>query len=250
MRLASLALTVTLGLSAPAMAANLVTNGGFELDGSGTGPSSNGQVGYNTSLFGWSVPNPNNGGSYAFLFTAGGGGMSGTTADTTGANGQYGSLSLWGPGDGSNNSLTLSPNGGAFVALDSDFQNGPLQQTITGLKPGATYKVSFDWAASQQTNFYGQTQQYLNVSLGSDTQTTPIITLPSQGFSGWQEQTFTYTATSSSEVLSFLAGGGPPVPPFTLVDGVSMNAVPEPASLALLCGGILALGIHRLRRRR
>ena len=53
---------------------------------------------------------------------------------------------------------------------------------------------------------------------------------------------FTYTATAASEVLSFLATGTPSgVPPFALLDGVTLNSVPEPGSLALLGIGLIAL---------
>jgi hypothetical protein len=58
----------------------LVTNGGFEMTTNG-----NGQLGYNTNATGWSVVAPS--GSYIFLFGPG-------TADTTGANGEYGGLTL------------------------------------------------------------------------------------------------------------------------------------------------------------
>jgi len=62
-------------------------------------------------------------------------------------------------------------------------------------------------------------------------------------------ESFSYIATSSTEVLSFLAVGTPSgVPPFALLDGVSLNAntVPEPESYTLL--GIGLLGILSVRR--
>ena len=71
-----------------------------------------------------------------------------------------------------------------------------------------------------------------------------------KGFSGWMTETFDYVATSSTEVLSFLASGSPAgQPPFALLANVSMTQVPEPATWALMLTGLAALaGIVRGRR--
>ena len=66
-------------------------------------------------------------------------------------------------------------------------------------------------------------------------------------------ESFTFTATSGSEALSFLAIGTPTgVPPFSLLDGVTMvAAVPEPETWALmLCGMGLIGAVQRRRRNR
>lgn len=230
------AATALVLFAAPAQA-QIVQNGGFESTTNGAG-----QLGYNTAATDWSVsPVTPGGDTYIFLFNAG-------TADTTGANGEYGGLTLWGPGDGSNNGLpAASPDGGNFVAMDGDFQNSYLTQTINGLTPGDQYAISFYWAASQQSGFYGDTIQSLTVSLGSESQTTTAYDLPSQGFSGWMAQTDTFTASSGSEALSFLANGNLPVPPFVLLDGVSgtqVSSVPEggATSMYLLLAAALSFG--------
>lgn len=67
-------------------------------------------------------------------------------------------------------------------------------------------------------------------------------------------QIFTFTAQATSSVLSFLAVGTPSgVPPFALLDGVTLNAataVPEPATWTMMMVGIAALGgIARSRRK-
>lgn len=226
-------------LALPVHAADLVTNGGFESNGG------NGQLDFNTSATDWSVPSPP--GSYTFLYAPG-------TADTGGANGEYGNVALWGPGNGVPNGLpAASPAGGYFVGEDSGFQVGTIQQTINGLTVGDTYTLGFYWAAAQQEFFTGATQSGWQVSLGSDTQSTAFASIPSEGFSGWQYQTFNYTASSTSEVLSFLAIGGSQNPPFALLDGVTLNAttspVPEPATLSMLIGGLMSgLGVLRYKR--
>jgi hypothetical protein len=108
--------------------ANLVTNGGFESTTNGAG-----QLGYNTNATGWTTS------GYNFLFTSG-------SADTTGADGRFGNLQIWGPGNGSNNGLpATSPDGGNYVAADGAYEVGAISQTINGLVAGGSYNVSFYW---------------------------------------------------------------------------------------------------------
>jgi hypothetical protein len=88
------------------------------------------------------------------------------------------------------------------------------------------------------------------VSLGSETFSTPAVTYPAKGFTGWMTQTFSFTASSSSEVLSFLAEGtSSGLPPVSLLDGVSLTA-PEPASWTMLILGLVGLGVVVRKRRR
>ena len=225
-----------IGVSAMAHASSLVTNGDFE-----TTTSGNGQLGVTTNATGWSI---NNGG-YTFLFAPG-------TADTSGANGQYGNLQLWGPGNGSANGLpAASPSGGNYIAFDGAFQIQPIYQTISGLTIGQKYDISFNWAAAQQLYFDGPTTGQWSVTLGSDTQSTHVESIADHGFSGWKSQTFHYKASAASEVLTFLGTGTPyGVPPFELLDGVTMVAVPEPSAMVSLFAGMVGLGVVARRRAR
>jgi hypothetical protein len=216
-------------------ATNLVTNGDFEQTSNG-----NGQFNVNTTVADW------NSVGYNFIFGPG-------TADSSGAVGTFGQLSLWGPQNGAANGLPASsPTGGNFVAADAGFGVGAVSQTINGLTAGQQYNLNFSWAAAQQSGFTGPTTENWTVSLGNQTQSTPVFQNTSHGFSGWMNQTFTFTATGASEILSFLASGGSPgsVPPFSLLDGVSLvAAVPEPSTYAMMLGG-LTIVVFGARRRR
>ena len=172
---------VVLLIGSPGHAGNLVTNGDFETNGG------NGQIGFNTTVTGWTVPATP---SYFFVFNPALGTTSGTSADNGGANGQFGNLQLWGPGNGSNNGLTLSPDGGAFVGSDPAFQNAPLSQTLTGLTVGQKLTVTFDYAGAQQFPRDLATTEGWAVSLGGVTQDTGLLSNPNHGFTGWNTSTF------------------------------------------------------------
>jgi hypothetical protein len=250
--------TVLCGLLSFALAesiqANLVVNGGFTTTTAGAFADTTagaGQIGYNINVAGWTTTGSAVTGpySYNFVFTSG-------SADTTGAAGEYGTLTLYGPGNGVANTLpATSPNGGNFVGLDSDVQyDAALSQTITGLVPGQGYSVSFFWAGAQQTSFNGPTTDTLAVSLGGQTSTTSSISVTNHGYSPWTQVTFNYTATSASEVLSFLATGtplSPNEPPFVLLDGIDVEAnTPDAVSSAVLFTlSLAALSIAAWRRK-
>jgi hypothetical protein len=220
----------------PASATNLVLNGDFSQTSSGPGQFNT----TTTTLTNWSSS------GYNFVFASG-------TADTTGSytptNSQY--LKLWGPNDGSANGLPASsPYGGNFIGADGAYEVGAITQTISGLTSGDFYTVGFYWAGAQQSGFTGPNTEQWQVSLGSSTKSTVVLNNVSEGFTGWQYQTFTYQATSSSEVLSFLAVGTPSgQPPFSLLADVSLVQTPEPATVVFVAGGFAMLAGLGLRRR-
>ena len=233
-------LLATAALTAVGHADPVLVNGGFEQ----TSLPYSSQFGLTSSqgVTGWTSA------GYNFVFLPG-------TADTTGAVGQYGVVNLWGPGTGVNNGFKGSPDGGNFLALDGNFSVGAVSQTVTGLTPGEAATVSFYFAGAQQASFFGPTTEELSVSLGDETFSTPVLSNVTQGFTGWQSESFTFTPTSSSEVLSFLATGTPTgVPPMSLLDGVAVtqsSPVPEPGSLALLATGFAGVsGLIRQRFKR
>jgi hypothetical protein len=232
--LAVLAAFAAFTCTASAAPVNLVVNGGFETLTNGAG-----QIDAITSATGWTST------GYTFVFAAG-------TAATTGAKGVYGNVKLWGPGTGAANGLSNSPLGGNFLAADGAYQTQAIQQTISGLVVGQKYDLNFYWAGAQQSGYNGLNAEQWIVSLGNQTIKTALVQNSSHGFTGWMQETFTYTATSTTEVLSFLANGVPNgVPPFSLLDGVSLKAqVPEPSTIALFIAGLALVGGAARSRRR
>ena len=176
---------------------------------------------------------------YNFVFSG-----STTSGNSYGkAYGNAGYVSLWG-----NNGITSSPDGGNFLAMDGAYQTAAISQVLTGLTIGMNTRVAFYYAGAQQYGFDGATTEGFQVSLSDGTttqsQTTNILQDDSHGFTGWKYTYLDFTATSTTETLSFLAKGTPGgEPPFSLLDGVTVVQVtPEPSSLALLGTGVLSVG--------
>jgi len=96
-----------------------------------------------------------------------------------------------------------------------------MPQTLTGLGVNSIASVSFYCAGAQRQGYGGATIEAWQVSLGSQTRTTAVVSNPSHGFTGWRKTTLSFVVTSATEALSFLAVGTPGgVPPFSLLDGV------------------------------
>ena len=242
---------LTISLATPTQASsinNLIQNPGFTTTTPGAGGRTT-QIQVQTSTaplsgFVGAQIGPWNVTGLAFLFGPNSSSLSGTNADLpNGAPGFFGSgggFCLWGPSSGSgcfggsatNNGLTIGPSKGNFLAMDGalhDTNNVPLRasisQTITGLTPGVPVTLGFDWAAAQQTSFSGANTEQLQVSLGTETESTAVVNNTSHGFVPWMHEDFTFTPTSTSELLTFLAIGTPEVgtgsagPPFVLLDG-------------------------------
>lgn len=229
-----LSIVAALAIAAlPAGGANLAYNGSFENIGSATASFS---INNPTPLPGWAAT-PSGNRILDCLVRAGA-----TTNLCGGAFG--GGMSFWvHPG--------ASPDGGNFVAIDglTDFST-PLTQTINGLVAGMQYTVSFYQAAAQQRGFDGATTERWRVQFGSQSQLSTLMNNANHGAVPWMGQSMTFTATSSSQLLSFIAVGTPSgLPPFVLLDGVSVEAqTPEPATFGLI--GAALLGLPVLRRMR
>ena len=142
-----------------------------------------------------------------------------------------------------------SPDGGNYVFSDANYApyTSAIYQTINGLTVGDTYQLSFYQALAQLDENItppGAVSAYWQVSFGTDVQDSQTMTANgiSQTISNWNQQDLTFTAASSSEVLSFLAVGTG-LPPLAALDGVTLIAVPEPESYTLLLFGLLAVAM-------
>lgn len=143
------------------------------------------------------------------------------------------------------NTLWTSADGNYSLDLSRDTA-GTIEQTLTGLIIGTTYRVSFALAGNPDG---GETIKNLEVSAGSVTQQFQFdITGATRTDMGWQTETLDFLAVDTSAVLSFrsleLNGGYGPA-----LDNVTVAAVPLPAGVLMLLGGLGALGFVGLRRR-
>jgi PEP-CTERM motif len=242
-------------LLSTAQAANLVQNGGFEMTTltPPLNPANASGVEVDQS---WNYPTGSNfwssaaGSTYNVLFFGNVANATSINADTR--------FTASEPQHLNSNFNSLSPDGGNFMGLDGDpAANGSLEQTIGGLTVGDKYELSFYWAGTELSNRTGYNSIQVTGSLGGDAfATTPYLNTATGtnpgSFSGWMLENYTFTANASSELLSFLAVGTPAgnVPPFALLDGVSLSAVPEPSTWAMMLVGFGGLGYAAYRRRR
>lgn len=199
-------------------------------DGAATGPTNGFADPWDDSA---GAGNSSKGIAYRSLWGAGNGGV-GPTGTSAGAFNGYGPLG------------TSDPNN--FLIADGGFHATAIYQTVSGLKIGDHYAVSFNWAAGQWGTASGPTTEAWEVSLGNSTGFTSVYSLSSHAFSGWMTSTISFTATATSEALTFLADGTPVSnPPMLLLDDVTMYDTPEPTALSLLAASLAALALARRR---
>jgi hypothetical protein len=245
--------------------ANSFTDGGFGSFGGSTGTCSGGGITQQVTnasgdLPGWTVNS-----DYTFVLNTGNYQSFANVYNNSGCIGLQAPKSL-------QPAISPIPVGTNFLAIDPSYENGTgwsLAQVITNLIAGATYTISFDMAAGQQTGYHGDTTDTWLVGLGATAGTgnsasSSPISLPDTcdpnpgncggGFSGWVGQTISLVATAMTETLWFFgeSTAGQAQPPFLLLDGVSLTtntSVPEPPAIGVLLVGLLGLlGVRRVYR--
>ena len=114
-----------------------------------------------------------------------------------------------------------------------------VSQTVNGLTVGQKYLLF--WAYGDRPT---SGPQQLDAYFGGNLVTIDADTPATDGNSSlvWFPQSFTITATSTSEVLSFAAVDVGGLPSYgNEIDAVSLGEIPEPATLLLLAPGLIGL---------
>lgn len=155
------------------------------------------------------------------------------------------SISNWTVGVGNVDlvgSLWTAASGLNSVDLNGS-KKGEIHQTLTTVV-GQKYQFSFELAG----NFQGGTAiKNLSVNIGPSGLYAFDTTGKSAGNMGWTKYSTTFVAVSSATNLSFASNSSGAYGP--VIDNVSVTAVPEPESFAMLLAGLGMMGVIARRRK-
>lgn len=235
------AMILTSAVSLPAQAFNLVTNG--NLTPNTTIQTSSPNNSYRiplassintTAIPGWTLRTATQNNHYSVVTPTG-------SAAGAGGPGAFGLNVATGQ-------TVNSPTGnsGWFLQMDGDTRFGAtLTQQLNNLTVGQEYVVSFYQAGATINGgpFYNvPTYNQFRVYFGDSYQSADRIDMAVQeDVQPWSKQTMSFTASSAIQTLGFLNVGGPAgQPPIALLSDISVEPVPEPATVL---GSFVALGL-------
>ncbi|MFN0066135.1 MAG: DUF642 domain-containing protein [Limisphaerales bacterium] len=143
----------------------------------------------------------------------------------------------------------VAKEGGHMLSLDSNtaVPGSGVSQSLATV-PGQEYLLSF-WYSNEGMEGTSLTQVYINDRLlGSVTHQGSAPAGDVLDSLDWSQTSYAFTAHGAASTLRFLdATSGVHN---TILDGISVVAVPEPGGLAMLVGGGMVVGLaHRAQRR-
>jgi choice-of-anchor C domain-containing protein len=138
-------------------------------------------------------------------------------------------------------------DGSRSIDMDGNSQGTIAQQTLSTVA-GQTYLVSFDLAGNTDG---GPTVKTIGVTIGtSGLQTFTFDTTgKSHGNMGWITESFLYTATGASTITFQSLTVGPGAYYGPALDNVSVTAVPEASTWAMMILGFMGVGFVAYRRK-
>lgn len=174
--------------------------------------------------------------------------VNGSFEDGTGAAIFAGSAGLagWTINSGYVNRRVVSATDGAYSIDLAGGSNSSISQSIDTMI-GQEYNITFSLSGNKDG---GPKTHTMIVSVtGSSDQAYSFVTQPNANGYNWATHTYVFTATSTSSLLTFAAADNPNNAYGPMIDKVSIAAVPEPASWAMLIAGFGMVGASMRRRK-
>ena len=155
--------------------------------------------------------------------------------------------------NGQSGFIQTSYDGDHYLELNAN-RLGAISQTLKTTS-GQTYTLTFGYAdrpdaglASSMDVYWGD-QKIKSFSVLSSTGTSTATSISANPGSGWTTYSATVTADSAQTALSFYSTGPTNKVSYgSYLDGVSVTAVPEPASYAMLLAGLGVMATVARRR--
>lgn len=204
-------------LAASSAMANIVTNGSFEnLTGF---PLGSGSWGLSSTLFGWTQ---NTGDSFEIQVAR----------------------DFQTPATGFHNSFNTSYDGAHYLELNAN-RLGDISQILATVAD-QLYRLSFGYSGRSDSG--AGRDSLLDVYWGGALINPAVIDLSPT--SGWKTFNYVMDATGSSTELRFVSRGPSSNASYgSFLDGITVSAVPEPATIGLMLAGLGMIGFTTRRQR-